>query len=56
MMIADMLQVKRLERQLGRRLNEREIRGEVWVRLPGYGDVKVKQVSLKWLHNKNNCK
>lgn len=56
MTVADMIQVKRIERALRRRLTPKEVRGEAWIRLPMYGSVKITQVSLQWLHNTNSCK
>ncbi len=54
--IADVLQIKQLEKLLGRKLTWPEERGLKWVRVSKDHSVRVAQLSLQWIHNKNNCK
>lgn len=55
-MISDMLQVKQVERKLGRRLTWAEQKGLLLVKLADGRLIRIKQISLQWLHNKNSCK
>jgi len=54
--IADVLQIKRLEKQLGRKLTWPEERGLKWIKVSKEHSVRIAQLSLQWIHNKNNCK
>lgn len=54
--VSDMIQVKQVERKLGRRLNWAEQKGLLWVKMADGRLIRIKQFSLQWLHNKNSCK
>lgn len=55
MIIADWLQIKQIQRKLGRKLTNDEIRGQRWIKLPDGLTARIKQIPLQWIHNKNNC-
>ena len=55
MMIADPIVVKILERVLRRRLTDEEKNGQRLVRA-GRHKVKIPQVNIQWIHNKNSVK
>lgn len=54
--ISDILQVKQVERKLGRRLTWAEQKGLLLVKLADGRLIRIKQFSLQWLHKTNSCK
>lgn len=54
-MIPDILQIKTIQRLIGRQLTELERSGFKSIKVEGKL-IRINQVSIQWLHNKNSCK
>ena len=58
MVLPDWLQIKTIEKRIGRKLTDEEVNGKP-VRIKSNGQVelvKIAKVHMLWLHKNNSCK